>query len=90
MFTSTVNETLESYTPEFLTHLNMAPTTEHYEIKNMENGFYNKGYITEEEALKDPPLTDVRKAVDLARSSVNLKGEYEKEQNAKIRNSVRC
>ena len=81
MFTSSVNETLEPYTTELLTHLNMAPTTEHceIEIKNTGNGFYNKGYITEEEALKDPPLTDVRKAVDLARSSVNLKGEYEKE-----------
>ena len=34
----------------------------------------NKEYLTEEEALKDGPLTDVQKTVSVARSSVKLKG----------------
>ena len=48
--------------------------TSTYTIHNMEV-FLNKEYLTEEEALKDGPLTDVRKTVSVARSSVSLKGD---------------
>ena len=57
---------------------------------NEKNVFHVKEYITEEEALKDPPLTDVMKTVSVARSSVNLKGEYFKTELMDTNLSFTC
>ena len=45
-------------------------TNKTYRRKN----FHSNEYVTEEEALKDLPLTDVRMTVSVGRSSIQLKG----------------
>ena len=54
-----------------LLQLDSSTTNKNYE----KNRFHSNGYVTEEEALKDPPLNDVRMTVSIAKSSVKLKGD---------------
>ena len=49
--------------------------TDYHNSRNLGTS-QSKGYVSEEEALRDGPLTDVHNTVDVAKSTLKLKGDF--------------